>query len=72
MRETNQGFAIAFQEGGAFEQVLGQITTDAKFGKDGQIGAAAGGFMGHIEDAGRVAGEIADGGVELAKGDFHG
>ena len=72
LREASHRFAIALEKGGTFEQVLRKIATDGEFGKDGQISAAAGRFLGHLEDAGRIAGEVADGGVELAEGDLHG
>ena len=72
LSERGDGGAVAFEEGRALEQVLRKIAAQAEFGENGQIGAAAFGFGGHVQDAGGVAGEIAYGRIELAEGNFHG
>ena len=72
LRETGDLVAIAFEEAGAFEQIQREIAADAEFGKDGEIGAAVFGFAGHVENARGIAGEVADGGIELARAIFMG
>ena len=66
-----QRVEIALDEGGALEQVEGEIAADAEFGKDGELGAALFGLLRKCEDAGGVAFKVADRGIELSEGYFH-
>ncbi len=63
--EAHEFLLIAFDEGGAFDEILRGVAADAEFGKDGEFGAAGLGFGGEFEDAFGIAFEVADGGVEL-------
>ncbi len=66
-----EGVEIALDEGGAFEEIEGQIAADAKFGEHGQFSAASLGLVGEGEDARGIAFEIAYGGIKLRESYFH-
>ena len=54
------------------QQILGRIAAQGKFGGQHQVGAEHLGATGKIEDAGGIAGEVADRGIDLGNGDFQG
>ena len=66
-----QLLVISIDEGGAFEEVLGQVSAQAKLGKNGQIGAALVSGVRQAEDAGGIACKIAYGGIKLRERYFH-
>ena len=70
--EFDEGPLVVLDEGWALDEILRRVAADAEFREDGDVGAGGVSLAGHGEDAGGVAVEVADGGVELGEGDFHG
>ncbi len=62
-REAGQFPFVSFHELGALDQVEGQITAKAEFGKYGEVGAALLGALGKFQNFGGISGEVADGGI---------
>ena len=61
----------AGEEGGFFEEVGGRVAADGEFGEDYKVGGLGGGTRGEVEDEAAVAGEVADGRVDLGESDLH-
>ncbi len=56
----------------ALDQIQRQVTAEAKFGKDSQIGALALGTLSEFQNLGGISGEVTDSGIELRESNFHG
>ena len=69
--EAVQRFEILRDELFLEEQIAGRIAGDAEFGADDHVSAGVDAAAVRGEDSGLVAGEVADGGVQLGQGDFH-
>jgi len=57
---------------GAQRQIFRGIAAQGQFRREHEGGAACGGLPRHVENLGGIAVEVADGGVELGDGEFHG
>jgi hypothetical protein len=64
-----QGGAVVGHEPGPQQQVLGRVAGDRELGQDQQVAAGIVGGPQRLDDAGDVAVEIPDAGVDLAQGD---
>jgi hypothetical protein len=62
---------VAFDKRGAFEEILWQITAEAKLRKDGDVGAALLGLFRKAQNAAGVARKVADRRIELRKRYLH-
>ena len=60
--------AVLGDEVGLVEQVLGRVAGDGELGEGDEVGIAGSGLVDVVEDLGRVAPQIADGGVDLGEG----
>jgi len=69
--QTEECVVIAPNKGGALNQVLRRVATNAEFGKDGNIGASRVGVARQFKDARRIPLEIADRRIELRQGYLH-
>jgi len=69
--EAGEFFLIALEEFGTLDEILRRIAAEAKFGENDKAGAARFCRRGHFQHARGIAGEIADGGIELGEGYFH-
>src|SRR6185437_7827298 len=65
-------FEIALDEGGTFDEILRRIAAQAEFGKNDEVGGAGFRFAGHLQHAGGISREIADGWIELGQSYLHG
>jgi hypothetical protein len=63
--ELFEDLLAAGEEAGLFEQVGGPVAAERELGEDGETGALGGGSFAGGEDFLEVAGEVADGGVDL-------
>ena len=62
------GGGVVGEERGLEEQVLRRVAGYSEFGECDEVGVGGPGFVNQLDDAGGVAGDVADGGVELAQG----
>ena len=62
------GGGVVGKEGWLEEEVLGRIAGNGKLREGNQVGVGGPGLVNQLDDAGGVAGNVADGGVELAEG----
>ena len=53
------------------QQILGRIASDRQLGCDQDIGAESDGAGGAVENPGGVAGDVAEGAIDLCDGDAH-
>ena len=60
--------AVLGDEVGFVEQVLGGVAGDGELGEGDEVGVAGSGLVDVVEGLGRVAPQIADGGVDLGEG----
>ena len=60
--------AVLGDEVGLVEQVLGGVAGDGELGEGDEVGVLGSGLVDVVEDLGRVAPQIADGGVDLGEG----
>ena len=73
MRGQAEQLALrAFHEPRLLHQVARRVTTKREFGKHHQIGAAVVRASRVLDDQLDVAGKVADRGVNLSQGNFHG
>ncbi len=63
--------AIACDERWSLDEIPGRIATNGQLGKQNETGAGGSGAPGKIDDLRSVAGEISDGGIDLAQRDLH-
>ena len=59
-------------EGATQEEVFGRVAGEGKFGQGDEVAGLGFGLVDGVEDAVGVAGEVADGGIDLGKGDAEG
>jgi hypothetical protein len=69
--EAIEFFAIAVEKCGALDEILREIAAEAHLREDDDIRTAIARSRCSVENSGGVAGEIADGGIQLAKRYFH-
>jgi hypothetical protein len=65
------GFTIAGDEGGLFDEIARRIAANGEFGKKNQLGAGLAGALGEIDDFRGVAVEIPDGRIDLSQRNDH-
>ena len=70
-RAVRQGVGAGLHEGGSQQQVFGRVAAQAEFGREHEAGALRVGTAGGVDDLRGVAGEVADGGIDLRQGHFH-
>jgi hypothetical protein len=68
-REALERAAAIGEEALAQQQVLGRIAAQRQLGRQHQVGARGARARAELKDARRVAGEVADGAVDLSRGD---
>ena len=63
--------ACGAHETGAEQQVLGRVAGDHELGKEDQVGVRVPGLLQPIDDAGRVAVDVADDAIDLGECESH-
>jgi hypothetical protein len=71
-RQLAQGAGAGRHEGRAQQQVLGRVARQRQLGRQHQLGALRMGLAGSLGDQAGIAGQVADGGVDLGQGDGKG
>lgn len=69
LQQLLQALLQAFAKGGLVQQVARVVAAQRQLGKDQQVGLRVRGAGSGLGHAGHVAGDVADGGVELGDGD---
>ncbi len=69
--DAGDGFFGEGEGGGFEEEVFGGIAEDGEFGEEDDVGVLGFGGGDHVEVFFEVAGDVADGGVDLGEGDAH-
>ncbi len=62
----------ALHESGLFDQIPRRVTGHGKLGEDHHIGAGFGRLARRADHAIHIAGQVADGGIDLRQRDSHG
>ena len=71
LRELVDGAPRRADEAGAEQQVLGRVAGDHELGEEDEIGARVTGAAEPLDDAGRVAVEVADDAIDLGECESH-
>ena len=61
----------AFEEGWFLDEVARRVAGEREFGERDDVGVGGCGAFGELEHEASVAGEVADGGIDLSQCDFH-
>ena len=70
-RQIGQLPGAGLHEGGAQQQVFGRVAAQPELGRDDEVRALRMRAARCLGDAARVAGEVADGGIDLRQRHFH-